>query len=125
MSTYWLLERIGFDFSSSDNVELTAEDEFPVEIFPRPSNNRVNRLGYESNFSKIYKCALYLINFLLFLALNKGSCLSLPRDGTGHITNVLKKLVDKAASKTPINNERLQMQSFMPRAKNNNQFALI
>lgn len=52
MSTYWLLERIGYDFSSFDNAELPVEDEFPAEIFPRHSTSRVNRNGNESNFSK-------------------------------------------------------------------------
>lgn len=54
MSTYWLLERIGYDFSSFDNAELPVEDEFPAEIFPRHSTSRVNRNGNESNFSKFW-----------------------------------------------------------------------
>lgn len=53
MRTFFLLEREGYDFEA-DNESTITEDQFPSEIFPRPSmKNRVSS-SWSECFSRYF-----------------------------------------------------------------------
>ena len=86
MRTFWLLRREGqhFIFMGDDYEPVSEHDRFDPEIFPRSSfrNNRQQSLG---------------------TLLDKGSRASIfQRDGGGTSTALLKRLMEKATSRTPI-----------------------
>ena len=80
MRTFWLLEKIGHHFMSSDESDL-SEDDLAPEIFPRASM-KLNRGLLASNWSV------------------KTSSLSLQKEAAIS-TKFLKRLVEKASAMTP------------------------